>query len=83
MIGGVSYDRIDDQGLHITVEGQAPQIIECDTIVVCAGQLSRQDLLAELQTANIQTHLIGGSKLAGELDAKRAIREGFQVAASI
>ena len=83
MIGGVSYDRIDDQGLHITVEGQAPQIIECDTIVVCAGQLSRQDLLAELQTANIPTHLIGGSKLAGELDAKRAIREGFQVAASI
>jgi 2,4-dienoyl-CoA reductase (NADPH2) len=83
MIGGASYDRIDDQGLHITVEGQAPQIIECDTIVVCAGQLSRQDLLAELQAANIPTHLIGGSKLAGELDAKRAIREGFQVAASI
>ncbi|MFT5656577.1 MAG: 2,4-dienoyl-CoA reductase (NADPH2) [Arenicella sp.] len=83
MIGGVSYDRIDDQGLHITVEGQAPQIIECDTIVVCAGQLSRQDLLAELQAASIPTHLIGGSKLAGELDAKRAIREGFQVAASI
>lgn len=83
MIGGVSYDRIDDQGLHITVEGQAPQIIECDTIIVCAGQLSRQDLLAELQAANIPTHLIGGSKLAGELDAKRAIREGFQVAASI
>lgn len=83
MMGGVSYDRIDDQGLHITVEGQAPQIIECDTIVVCAGQLSRQDLLAELQASNIPTHLIGGSKLAGELDAKRAIREGFQVAASI
>ncbi|MEM7358772.1 MAG: NADPH-dependent 2,4-dienoyl-CoA reductase [Pseudomonadota bacterium] len=83
MISGVSYDRIDDQGLHITVSGQAPQVIECDTIVVCAGQLSRKDLLDELETANIPTHLIGGSKLAGELDAKRAIREGFEVAAAI
>lgn len=83
MIGGVTYDRIDDQGLHITVAGQAPQIIECDTIVVCAGQLSRKDLLAELEAASIPTHLIGGSKLAGELDAKRAIREGFEIAAAI
>lgn len=83
MIGGVSYDRIDDQGLHITVEGQAPQIIECDTIVVCAGQLSRTDLLAELEAAGVTTHLIGGSKLAGELDAKRAIREGFELATAI
>lgn len=83
MIAGVTYDRIDDQGLHITVAGQAPQVIECDTIVVCAGQLSRKDLLDELETANIPTHLIGGSKLAGELDAKRAIREGFEVAAAI
>ena len=83
MIGGASYDRIDDQGLHITVAGQAPQVIECDTIVVCAGQLSRRDLLADLEAANIPTHLIGGSKLAGELDAKRAIKEGFEVAAAI
>jgi len=83
MVAGVSYDRIDDQGLHITIAGQAPQIIECDTIVVCAGQTSRRDLLSELEAANIPTHLIGGSKLAGELDAKRAIKEGFEVAAAI
>ena len=83
MIGGVSYDRIDDQGLHITVAGQAPQIIECDTIVVCAGQLSLKDLYDDLDSAAINTHLIGGSKLAGELDAKRAIREGFEVASMI
>ncbi|MBT8115526.1 MAG: NADPH-dependent 2,4-dienoyl-CoA reductase [Arenicella sp.] len=83
MIGGVSYERIDDRGLHILVGGNSSQLIECDTIVVCAGQISRRDLLQELQTAEIPTHLIGGSKLAGELDAKRAIREGFEVAAAI
>ena len=83
MVSGVSYDRIDDQGLHVTIKGQAPQIIECDTIVVCAGQLSRQDLLADLEAADVSTHLIGGSKLAGELDAKRAILEGFELAAQL
>ncbi|NNC98705.1 MAG: NADPH-dependent 2,4-dienoyl-CoA reductase [Gammaproteobacteria bacterium] len=83
MVAGVSYDRIDDRGLHVTVAGQPPQIIECDSIVVCAGQVSRRDLLSELQAANIPTHLIGGSRLAGELDAKRAIREGFEVASGV
>lgn len=83
MIAGASYERIDNQGLHIGIKGQAPQVIECDTIVVCAGQLSRRDLLAELEAGDIPTHLIGGSKLAGELDAKRAIREGFEVACMI
>lgn len=83
MVAGVSYDRIDEQGLHVTVAGQAQQLIECDTIVVCAGQVSRKDLHQELHSADIPTHLIGGSKLAGELDAKRAIREGFEVAATI
>ena len=82
MLAGVSYEKIDDDGLHVMHAGQ-PQLIECDTVVVCAGQLSRRDLLTELEAANIPTHLIGGSKLAGELDAKRAIREGFQVAAAI
>jgi 2,4-dienoyl-CoA reductase (NADPH2) len=83
MVGGAEYTKIDDRGLHFTIQGGEPQVIECDTIVVCAGQLSRTDLLAELQAANISTHLIGGSKLAGELDAKRAIREGFELAASL
>lgn len=83
MIGGVEYQKIDDRGVHFTVQGGEPQVIECDTIVVCAGQLSRTDLLDELKAANLPTHLIGGAKLAGELDAKRAIREGFVLAAKI
>lgn len=83
MVRGVEYTKIDDLGVHFTIQGGEPQLIECDNVVVCAGQLSRRDLLAGLESANIPTHLIGGSKLAGELDAKRAIREGFEVAASI
>ena len=83
MVGGAEYTKIDDRGLHFTIQGGEPQVIECDNVVVCAGQLSRTDLLDELQAANISTHLIGGSKLAGELDAKRAIREGFELAASL
>ena len=83
MLAGVNYQRIDDQGLHISQAGRQSTIIECDTIVVCAGQLPRNDLQAELEAAEIPTHLIGGAKFAGELDAKRAIREGFDVAASI
>ncbi len=83
MVSGVEYTKIDDRGLHFTVQGGETQIIECDNVVVCAGQISRRDLLADLEAANIPTHLIGGSKLAGELDAKRAIREGFELAATI
>ena len=83
MIRGAQYTKIDDRGLHFTIQGGEPQIIECDNVVVCAGQLSRIELLEGLEAANIPTHLIGGSKLAGELDAKRAILEGFKVAAEI
>jgi 2,4-dienoyl-CoA reductase (NADPH2) len=83
MVRGVEYTKVDDRGLHFTIQGGEPQVIECDNVVVCAGQLSRRELLEELEAANVTTHLIGGSKMAGELDAKRAIREGFQVAASI
>lgn len=83
MVSGVEYTKVDDRGLHFTIQGGEPQIIECDNVVVCAGQLSRRSLQAELEAANVPTHLIGGSKLAGELDAKRAIREGFELAADI
>jgi 2,4-dienoyl-CoA reductase (NADPH2) len=83
MIAGAHYERIDDKGLHIVVEGQGAQLIECDTIVVCAGQLPKRDLLKALEAANVPTHLVGGSKLAGELDAKRAILEGFEIGAVI
>ena len=83
MITGVEYTKIDDRGLHFSINGGEPQVIECDNVVVCAGQVSRRDLLDGLEAANIPTHLIGGSKLAGELDAKRAIREGFEIASTI
>ncbi len=83
MVRGVEYTKVDDRGLHFTIQGGEPQVIECDNVVVCAGQLSRRDLLEELEAANVTTHLIGGSKMAGELDAKRAIREGFVLAAEI
>ncbi len=83
MVRGVEYSKIDDRGLHFTIQGGEPQVIECDNVVVCAGQLSRKDLLAGLEAQGMKAHLIGGSKLAGELDAKRAIREGFELAAEI
>ena len=83
MITGVEYQKVDDRGLYFTIQGGETQIIECDNVIVCAGQLSRRDLEQELLDASIPTYLIGGSKLAGELDAKRAIKEGFELATQI
>ncbi len=82
MIGGVNYERIDDAGLHITVDGQATTLA-VDTVVVCAGQESRRELLAPLQAAGIPVTLIGGADVATELDAKRAIDQGTRVAAAL
>jgi len=79
MVRGASYDRIDDDGLHITVDGAA-QTIQADTIVVCAGQESVRGLYDELVAAGIGAHLIGGADVAAELDAKRAIKQGVEVA---
>lgn len=83
MVSGAEYTKIDDLGLHFSISGGEPQLVECDNVIVCAGQLSRRNLKNELDEAGIPTHLIGGSKLAGELDAKRAIREGFEIGSSI
>ncbi|MBE2259880.1 MAG: NADPH-dependent 2,4-dienoyl-CoA reductase [Rhodobacteraceae bacterium] len=82
MIGGVNYQRIDDAGLHITVNGEA-RTLPVDTIVVCAGQESRRELLAPLQAAGIPVTVIGGADLAAELDAKRAIDQGTRLAAAL
>lgn len=81
-IAGVSYDRIDDEGLHITQGGER-RVIPADTIVLCAGQESRTDLLQPLRDAGIAVHVIGGAKLAAELDAKRAIEEGTRLGLSL
>jgi 2,4-dienoyl-CoA reductase (NADPH2) len=78
-VAGVTYDRIDDDGLHVTVDG-SPRVIECDTVVVCAGQDSVRDLYDDLDR---DAHLIGGADVAAELDAKRAIKQGTEVAAGL
>ncbi|UBX53569.1 NADPH-dependent 2,4-dienoyl-CoA reductase [Acinetobacter pseudolwoffii] len=82
MIAGVSYDRIDDQGLHITVNDKQ-MVLEVDNVIICAGQESYTAMFDELKSAGKSVHLIGGAKEAGELDAKRAIRQGAELAAVI
>jgi 2,4-dienoyl-CoA reductase (NADPH2) len=82
MINGVTYNRINDQGLHITLK-DAPKVLEVDTVITCAGQEPLRDLEGELKNAGIPVHLIGGADLAVELDAKRAIDQGARVAAEI
>jgi len=79
MIAGVEYDRIDDAGLHIRVDGQ-PRVLDVDTIVICAGQEPRRELVEALVTAGIAHQLIGGADVATELDARRAIEQGTRVA---
>ncbi|MFJ9784224.1 FAD-dependent oxidoreductase [Amycolatopsis sp. NPDC101161] len=81
-IPGVTYERIDDEGLHITVDG-TPRLLEVDTVVVCAGQEPVRDLADELRAAGLPVHLIGGADVAAELDAKRAIDQGTRLAAAL
>ncbi len=85
MVSGVNYERIDAEGLHIT-EGEAPEnprLIEADTIVLCAGQLSERSLADALQERGVSVHVIGGADVAAELDAKRAIDQGTRLAATL
>lgn len=82
MISGVQYDKIDDAGLHIQVDGQA-KLIPADHIILCAGQEPQRDLLSGLQAMGLSVHLIGGADVAAELDAKRAIDQGARLAATI
>ena len=82
MLAGVSYDRVDDAGLHIMQDGQA-LLLQVDTVVICAGQESRRDLEAGLLAAGCRIHVIGGARLAAELDAKRAIEEATRLAAGL
>ncbi len=75
----VQYEKIDDAGLHITVKGQS-QILDVEHVIICAGQESLRDLYEPLVQAGVRVQLIGGAREAGELDAERAIREGFELA---
>ena len=79
MLGGVSYERIDDAGLHIRIGDQA-QLLPVDSVIVCAGQESERSLEAPLKAVGIPVTCIGGADLAAELDAKRAIAQGTEVA---
>jgi 2,4-dienoyl-CoA reductase (NADPH2) len=84
MMAGVQYDRIDDAGLHITVGGKQ-QLLEVDNVVICAGQESLDELMPEARAASggPAFYKIGGAALAAELDAKRATREGAELAAKL
>ena len=79
LIAGVSYLKIDDDGLHIEINGEA-KVLDVDNIVICAGQLPRREFIDDLK---IKFHLIGGADIATELDAKRAIDQGTRLCATL
>ncbi len=81
-VGGVNYERIDDDGLHVSFgeERADPTIIAADTVVLCSGQVSERSLADALIERGITPHVIGGADLAAELDAKRAINQGTRLA---
>lgn len=78
----VQYQKIDDAGLHLTAKGET-KLLDVDHVIICAGQEPLRALQVPLEQAGIQTHLIGGAKLAAELDAKRAIAEGMELALTL
>jgi 2,4-dienoyl-CoA reductase (NADPH2) len=85
MIGGVHYERITPQGLLVSIgeKRKEQRLIECDTVVLCAGQQPLRELQAPLHAAGLSVHLIGGAHEAAELDAKRAIDQGTRLAARL
>ncbi|QLL06325.1 NADPH-dependent 2,4-dienoyl-CoA reductase [Mycobacterium vicinigordonae] len=82
---GVNYERIDDDGLHISFgpDRQRPRLLAVDSVVVCAGQESVRDLEDGLRRVGVDPHIIGGAAIAAELDAKRAIKQGTELAARL
>ncbi len=79
MLAGVSYQKIDDEGLHILVDGET-QVLEVDNVIICAGQEPHRALVEGLEKSY---HLIGGADIATELDAKRAIKQGTELCAGL
>ena len=82
MLAGVGYRHIDEFGLHIEHDGKE-KLLEVDNVIICAGQLPCRDLQEPLKSAGMTVHLIGGADVATELDAKRAIKQGSELAAGI
>src|SRR5215207_3948652 len=87
MVKGVRYDRVDDDGLHITVrtgkDTHESRILDVDTVVLCTGQESVRELVGPLQSRGVPVHVIGGADVAVELDAKRAIKQATELAARL
>ncbi len=81
MINGVEYVKIDDHGLHVRINGQ-PELLEVDTVIICAGQLPLRTLYDQLQASGVPVSLVGGAFEASELDAKRAINQASLLAAA-
>jgi 2,4-dienoyl-CoA reductase (NADPH2) len=82
MLGGVEYLGVDDEGLHVRVDG-SEQTLPVDHVVICAGQEPFKPLAVELEGRGIPVHVIGGADVAAELDAKRAIAQASRLAASL
>lgn len=82
MMAGVNYQKIDDEGLHISLNGE-PQLLAVDNVIICAGQEPRRELLEPLENGKKVVHLIGGCDVALELDARRAIAQGTRLALMI
>lgn len=82
MLNDIEYRKIDDKGLHITIQ-EKPELLEVDNIIICAGQEPLRDLFDELKESQQSIHLIGGAQKAVELDAKRAIKQACELAAVI
>lgn len=82
ILTGVEYLKIASDGLHILHEGE-PKTLAVDTVVLCAGQESNRSLYEELIALGVEPEIIGGAKVAAELDAMRAIREGMEVALAL
>ncbi len=82
MVSGVNYERIDAQGVHVSdgANRENLRLIEADAIVLCAGQVPERGLADKLEAQGIACHVIGGADVAAELDAKRAIAQGFEIA---
>ncbi len=82
MLAGCSYERIDDEGLHLKI-GDERRVLAVDNVIICAGQSPRRELADALADSGIRVQVVGGADVAAELDAKRAIRQGTEVAAAL
>jgi 2,4-dienoyl-CoA reductase (NADPH2) len=81
-LSGVAYKRIDQEGLHVDL-GQGDEVLACNHVVICAGQVEDRGLYDALLEKGVSAELIGGADLAAELDAKRAIKQGAEVASRL